>query len=272
MKKTQEKLFCLIGNPVSHSLSPVMHRAAFEAIHFHACYHAFLVSDLAGAIKGIRSLGISGVSVTIPFKEAVIPYLDNIDENVRRIGAANTILNQEGQLVGFNTDSQGFMRALRRVENPKGKKVIVLGAGGAARAIVYALVTQGAQVTILNRTREKGEKLAQEFSCSFASWEQKDTIEGDMIVNTTPVGMYPHTDETPVDASHLSRFNLVVDIIYHPVETKLIRLAHHAGLKTLSGVDMFIYQGAEQFRLWTGLEPPIEVMHQAVMEALKDEA
>jgi len=158
MTTKPERLFCLLGNPVSHSLSPVMHRAAFRAMNLNACYHAFCVKDLSMAIDGIRGLNIDGASVTIPFKEAVISYLDEIDEDARRIGAVNTILNRDGQLLGFNTDAAGFMKALQSVMDPRGKEAFLLGAGAAARAIAYALIKAGAKVTILNRTEKKGGK------------------------------------------------------------------------------------------------------------------
>lgn len=268
----EEKLFCLLGNPVSHSLSPLMHRTAFKAMDLKACYHAFLIHDIAGALKGIRSLSIGGASVTIPFKEAIIPYLDWIDDDAKCIGAVNTVLNRDGSLLGFNTDARGFLNALAGVANVAKKKVIVLGAGGAARAVVYALMQQGADVTVTNRTGERGERLAREFSASFLSWEEREAAEAQILVNTTPIGMYPRTEESPVDDKSMKRFELVVDIVYNPWETKLLKAAKKKGVKTIHGAEMFVQQGAEQIRIWTGLEPPVEVMRKAVKEALKNEA
>lgn len=270
MNGKSEAFYCLIGNPVSHSLSPVMHRAAFKAMNLNADYQAFLVHDLKGAVRCIRAHGIHGVSVTIPFKESVIPYLDAVDKDVRHIGAVNTILNQNGKLTGFNTDARGFISALQEITNPRGKRVVILGAGGAARAVAYALIQSGAEVIITNRTQEKAEKLASKFSCAFVPWNNREKMAADILVNTTSVGMYPQVAISPFDGRYLSQFELVVDIIYNPEETRLLKLARQAGAKTLGGIEMFIYQGAEQIRLWTGREPPLEVMRQAVKEALRD--
>jgi len=271
MNKKPEMFFCLFGNPVSHSLSPIMHRAAFCAMNVKAYYHAFSIKSIEGAIEGMRAMGIDGASVTIPFKEAVIPYLDEVDEEALSIGAVNTILNRNGYLVGFNTDGIGFLRGLREKTEPKGKKCVVIGAGGAARAIIFSLKKAGAEPIILNRTVEKGEKLARKLSCTFLPLKHIRELEAGILINTTPVGMYPQVEDSPVPGEYLDRFELVVDIIYNPRETKLLRTARKKGRETLNGVSMFVYQGAEQIRLWMGLHPPIEVMRRAVEEALSDE-
>ena len=267
MKETPQ-LYALFGNPVGHSLSPLMLQTAFDRMNVAAQYVACCVADLPRAVEGIRGLNIRGVSVTLPFKTEIIPLLDEIDEEARRIGAVNTIRNDNGRLTGYNTDADGLMRDLAEVLPPAGRRVAILGAGGAARAAAFGALREGATVLIVNRTAGKGEKLARECGGAFYPLSDFARIEGDILINTTSVGLSPSVDQSPVPAECLARFPLVVDVIYNPLKTRLLRDADAAGCRTRNGVGMFVHQGAEQIRLWTGRTPPVDLMRQVVLERL----
>jgi shikimate dehydrogenase len=213
-------------------------------------------------------LGIRGVSVTIPFKTAVMAHLDDIEEDARTIGAVNTIANRNGRLRGFNTDWIGLVRSLEKVVDIKGKTVAVIGAGGAARAAVFGILKKGGVPTILNRTVEKGKALAREFNCPFVPLGDITRLDTDGLINTTPVGMAPDEDRMPLRHGDAARFRWVMDIIYNPVETMLLREAAKHGCAVLNGLDMFVHQGSEQIRLWTGQKPPVEQMRDAVTKEL----
>ncbi len=264
-------VFGIIGWPIGHSLSPVMHNAAFQNKRIKAVYGAFPTApeDIRAAINGMRALHIKGVSVTIPHKEKVIPYLDALDPVAREIGAVNTILHKEDLLWGTNTDWIGVKEALREVVCVKGKRVVVIGAGGAARAVVYALKTEGAEVIIYNRTFERAQSLAEAFSVKAKSWTELAQAEGEVLIQTTSVGL--KEDRSPVPSEILPRFEVAMDIIYNPLETRFLREAKRAGCKIITGLKMLVYQGAEQFRLFTGFEPPVKIMEQAALSALKGE-
>lgn len=265
-------IYGLIGNPVAHSLSPLMHNAAFANMEIDARYVAFCVHDLAQAVQGIRGLNIRGVSVTLPFKTAVIAYLDDLDPGARAIGAVNTILNNDGRLTGFNTDWTGLIRDLEEAMDLRGKRFAVLGAGGAARAAVFGIIHAGGTPVIVNRSVAHGEALAAEFGCAFHPLAHAARVEADCLINTTPVGMTPQVDQSPMSLAVLKRFPWVVDIIYTPLKTKLLRDAEADGCRTRSGLGMFVHQGAEQIRLWTGQLPPVDLMRRAVVERLTDAA
>ncbi len=261
-------IYGIIGWPVSHSLSPAMHNTAFSALGIKAVYGLLPVRPerLEAAIEGLRALGIKGVSVTVPHKERVIKYLDEVDEIAQEIGAVNTIINKEGLLCGTNTDWLGAKRALEEVTNLCEKEVVVVGAGGSARAIVYALVKSKAKVIIYNRTFSKAKALAEEFGAQARALEELNRAKGDILVQTTSVGL--GEDQTLVPEEILSRFEAVMDIVYVPLETKLLRQAKEAGCKVIHGLKMLVYQGMEQFRLWTGQEPPMNLMEEAALKAL----
>lgn len=264
----QGGVYVLLGNPVAHSLSPLMHKAAYRTMGLDADYVAFQVEDLKRAVEGIRGLGIRGASVTIPFKESVISLLDELDEEARTLGAVNTILNQGGRLKGCNTDWIGFSRAFEGHLEIKGKSIAVLGAGGGARAAAFAVLRAGGSVVILNRNVKRAQQLAYELGCEYEPLEGIAKLEAEVLVNTTPVGMSPHEWECPVPVEILGNFKAVMDLIYNPVRTRLLRGAKEAGAFVISGLEMFVQQGAEQIRIWTGMEPPLERMRQVVMEAL----
>ncbi len=261
-------LFGLIGNPVAHSLSPVMHNQAFAAAGYNGVYLAFRVFDPSAAVKGIRALNFKGISVTLPHKVSVMEYLDEIDGTAAQIGAVNTIVNNHGKLTGYNTDCQGAINALRTRTTIDGKSVAIIGAGGAARAIGFGLVAAGGRVSILNRTRTTGEHLAADLQADYLPLNECQPDRHDVLINTTPVGMHPDTDATPVLKNKLSKKMVVMDIVYNPLHTRFLKEAAARGCRTISGVDMFVFQGALQFELWTGQTAPVDVMRRAVLGAL----
>ena len=264
-------LYGVAGWPIGHSLSPVMHNAAFVAAGINAVYLAFAVRDIAGCMAGIRALGIRGLSVTIPHKSAVIPHLDDLDERAREIGAVNTVVNRDGRLIGYNTDAAGALKALEERISLAGRKCLILGAGGAARAIAFALRDKVAALTVANRSSDRGRALAQSLGCSFISLDELKRVQADLLIQTTPVGMAPGDRACPIPVQILKEGMTVMDIIYNPLETKLLAMARSRGCVTITGLSMFIHQGAEQFRLWTGGEPPIQAMTKAVREVLAPE-
>jgi shikimate dehydrogenase len=266
------QLFGVLGNPVGHSLSPVMHNAAFDQVGYNGVYVAFDVSDLPAAIAGLRALCLRGCSVTIPHKVAVMDLLDEIDPLARRIGAVNTIVNDHGRLIGMNSDSPGAMAALLEKTPVAHRHAAVIGAGGAARALAHGIVSQGGRLTIVNRSPENGRRLAQELECNFCSPADFPGVGVDILINTTSVGMLPDIDRMAVGHACLRPGMTVMDSVYNPLETKLIRAARDAGCTVVDGVAMFVHQGAIQFERWTGRKAPIQLMKKAVLDALKIEA
>jgi shikimate dehydrogenase len=272
---TDTKLIGLIGDPVAHSVSPAMHNGAFQAMGLNYVYLAFRVPPavLADAIVGLRGFGMWGANITIPHKTSVLPLLDTIDGQAKRIGAVNTIVNDGGKLSGYNTDGPGFLAALRSGGfEPKGEKAVVLGAGGVARAVVFALRDAGATVAIVNRSPEGAVNLARETGASVFELNGpglRSAISGaSLIVNATSVGMSPDADSTPLPANLLRPGLMVFDTVYRPRETMLIKSAKTAGCRVISGLGMLVEQGALAFELWTGEKAPRDIMRQAAAEAL----
>lgn len=262
------RLFGVIGAPVAHSLGPSMHNAALRAMGYPAVYLAFHVTDPAGAIDGMRALGIGGLSVTIPHKVSVTAHLDELDDLARQIGAVNTIVRRQGRLVGFNTDCFGAVAALKEQTSLAGKTVAILGAGGAARAVGFGLIAEGVRVVVYNRDDQRGRGLARALGTDYYPLSMAGRSDADILINTTSLGMTPDTDRSPLPTRHLGAGMVVMDIVYNPLETRLLADARKAGCKTIDGVAMFVYQGARQLELWTGQAPPIEVMRRAVLDAL----
>jgi len=274
----------IIGDPVEHSMSPVMHNAAFEAMGLDYVYLPFHVrgEELKGAINGIRALNIVGLNVTIPHKMAVIPFLDKLDPLAERMGAVNTIASENGELAGYNTDASGFLQALRAQGiEADGKSIVILGAGGAAKGISFILAGAGASLVILNRTLSRAEELASQIARDYHQKiaamtlneaNLKRAFEGaDVLVNTTSVGMVPDVDRTPVPGNLLNSHLAVSDIVYNPLETRLLREAKAAGARTINGLDMLVWQGVLAFEKWTGQKAPFEIMKQAALKALRNE-
>jgi shikimate dehydrogenase len=269
------KLFGVLGDPVSHSLSPVMHNAAFKALGMDCEYHAFRVSNesLHDAIHGAHALGFGGLNLTIPLKEKALEIVTPNDL-ARQIGAVNTVDFKEG-IIGYNTDGLGAKMALKdNGVGIKGKNVLLLGAGGAARAIAFQLAADGASVTIANRTQDRAISLVKEVSRigkadAGVIRDLKNLIHNsDILINSTSIGMFPKVSESIVTSDKMHRNLVVFDIVYNPVNTQLLREATKAGAKTIDGVMMLVYQGAEAFKIWTGKNPPVEVMEKAVREKL----
>ena len=272
----------LMGDPVEHSVSPAMHNAAFRRLGLNYAYLPFRVSKegLPGAVQGIRAMRIAGMNVTIPHKTSIIPLLDEIDPLAQRIGAVNVIHNKDGSLSGSNTDADGFLRMLKEQGiDGLGLHAVVLGAGGASRAVCFALASLGCEITILNRTLQKALDCSADMEKytgrTFAALELNQgnlaaaLEEAGLVVNATSIGMSPHNDESPIDRGLLKRRHVVVDIVYNPVKTRLLREAEKAGARTTGGLDMLAWQGALSFEIWTGRRAPFDVMRRAATEAVK---
>ena len=267
------QLFGIIGNPVEHSLSPAMHNAAFAELGINGVYIPMRPTDLADGFRGLRSLGFIGVSVTVPFKVAIMDFLDHVDPVARNIGAVNTLLfardRDHCRCTGYNTDWLGSNQALGLELPLAGATVLILGAGGAARAVGFGLIEAGAKVLIANRTEVKGRALAAQLRCPFVPADQLAELRADALINTTSVGMAPHVDAMPIRAELLPRFAVVMDIVYAPLTTRLLREANACGCRTVDGLEMLLHQGAAQFTLWTGCEAPLNVMRQALENELR---
>ena len=269
----ETKLYGIIGNPVSHSMSPAIHNAAFTEKGLNNVYVPLKIANIDTFMKECREIDFQGFSVTIPHKESVLPLLDDLDPNARRIGAINTIVNRNGKLTGYNTDCMaaviGLECSLKETdETLNNKKVSIIGAGGAARAIAFGLKEKGCDITIFNRTIERAEKLSHDVKCKFESFEEIHQIDSDILINTTSIGMFPNVDQTPVPKNILKEGMIVFDAVYNPIETRLLREANENGCHTVNGLSMFINQAAEQFRLWTNIDAPIELMTKVVKEML----
>ena len=276
------KVCAIIGDPVEHSLSPIIHNAAFKELGLNLVYVTFTVTtrELQTAILGAKSLGLWGLNVTMPHKNAIMNYLDEVDATAKSIGAVNTVLNNNGRLIGYNTDGNGAMIALQ--ENGvylKEKKLVLIGAGGTAKAIAYQAAQDVEELVILNRTPEKAKKLAEMLQKSFgkkvkgaalSSEVLEEELETtDILVNATSVGMDPDVNSSPVPLSLLRRDLCVMDIVYNPLETRLAADAKSVGAKVVSGIEMLIYQGAVAFEIWTNCPAPTEVMRKAALNELE---
>lgn len=274
-------LFGVFGDPVRHSKSPVMMNRAFQTRKYNGVYAAFHVSseNLSQAVGGIRALGFRGINVTIPHKVEIMKELDHIDEAAQIIGAVNTIVNDNGQLIGYNTDGIGYVRSLKEETqlDLSGKNILIVGAGGAARGVVYALSQERPnKIWIANRTIDKAKLLALQFSnhadVEGISIDQiGDVIDkAQVLINHTPIGMSPHIDATPVSKELLHPQLVVSDLIYNPLKTRLLEDAESLGCTIHGGLGMFIYQGAYAFEYWTGLEAPVKEMREVVIHSLQN--
>jgi shikimate dehydrogenase len=277
------ELVCLLGCPVAENPTGVMQEAAFAALDLNWRYLTIEVKpqDLPDAIRGMRAFGVRGINLTIPHKIAVMELLDEISPDAALIGAVNTVRRQGERLIGENTDGKGFLRGLARDAriDPRGKRVVVLGAGGAARAIATELSLAGAsELTLVNRSQERGAQLANDLQirvsalARFVPWDQSFIVgpQVDILVNATSIGLFPDVNAMPqIDLSQVRRDLLVCDVIPNPPETPLLQLARNRGLPTLNGLAMLVYQGAIGFEMWTGQKAPVEVMHEALRSAFE---
>jgi shikimate dehydrogenase len=275
MKEHESRTYCVIGDPVYNSLSPAMHNAAFNSLNLNYTYIAFRVprGELKESVSSLRAINISGFNVTIPHKVDIINFLDDLDDSAKKAKAVNTVNNVNGHLKGYNTDVYGFIQPLRKRNiNFKGKKILVLGAGGAARAVIAALSDekQISDIIVSSRNQAKGElliKIAIELgiqNCRFAQIDRAKDIasNSDMIINTTPIGM--NDEETIIDYEHINKKCIVYDIVYKPVLTNLLQHAKYVGAELVYGHEMLLEQGAKSFEIWTGRAPPLEAMKKAL--------
>lgn len=272
---SKTKLCCIIGNPVEHSLSPIMHNAGYKTLGLNFAFVAFRVSDVKGAMEGLRALNVRGIVVTVPHKIEVMKYVDEIDEIAKTIGAVNTIVNNNGRLTATNTDYIGGIGPLKQAlasqgETLQGKKVALLGAGGGARALAFGFKKEGARVAIFNRTVAKGKKLVKELDLEdvFGLDEKNRIRAADIVVNTTSLGMEPNIDSCAIDVDCIIPSHIVYDIVYTPKETKLLKMAKEKGAAIVYGDKMVLYGGIPQFELFTGVKAPVEVMEEALLKGL----
>lgn len=280
---TSTRLLGIIGNPVGHSMSPAIHNRAFEELGLDFVYLAFRVEDVKSAIGGVRALeNFRGLSVTIPHKVTVIPFLDEISEVDRGIGSVNTVVKEEGKLKGLGTDGPGARKALldagARLE---AKRILILGSGGAARAVAFDLAhcASPSSISLLGVIPEELSRLAADLRTKTATKINDALLDdrslgaemekADVIIHATPVGMHPKEDQSLIPESLFRTGQTVMDIVYNPLRTKLLADAEERGLKTVSGFDMFVNQAALQFEAWTGRDAPVAVMREAVLEQLK---
>lgn len=274
------RVCAVIGDPVEHTLSPTMHNAAFTHLGLNYAYVPFHVRDVQQAMQGLVGFNIRGLSVTIPHKLTVMEFMDEISPLAQKIGAVNTITNNNGKLTGTNTDGYGTLKAIESIESINNKTVAIIGVGGAARAAAFTIACERkpAHLYLLGRNFDKTKNLAEEVAQNSESPITASSLDYDemkkifdyteIIVQTTPVGMSPNVDDTIIPEDLINENHVVFDMIYNPAETLLLRQAKARSARTVNGVPMFVHQGAEQFRLWTGEEAPIETMEQAVKKAL----
>lgn len=261
----------VIGNPIQHSLSPKMHNTAFEALGIDNEF-VFVASqvkseDLSNFVKGVRTMGIRGVACTIPHKTEIIEYLDEVDEVAQIVGSVNTVVNNDGVLKGYNTDWLGVINPLEKITSLDNKTVALIGAGGVARAVAYAVTKRGAKLTIYNRSLEEAKKLAKEFGGKALSLHNLEKVkDADIIFNATPLGMYPNEDKTPIPNELIRKNQIVFDAVYTPFETKLLRDAKSIGAQIILGTEMFVEQGAAQFKLFTGKGAPKDDMRKVFLK------
>ena len=250
----------IIGYPLTYTLSPAMHNAAIKHLGIPAIYKAYPVEKVEDGVKLLLK-ELDGVSVTIPHKESIVPFLNDIDEDAEKIGAVNTVVKREGKLIGYNTDWIGFLKALEEKTSVSGKKVLILGAGGAARAAAYAVKKAGGHFTVSSRTFEKAKKLALDLGGDVVGWEERANWKGDIVVNATPLGM---KGEMPFPEECMDPSMVFMDMVYTPRFTPLLKAAMKKGAGWVEGLRMLLFQGVEQFRIFFGADPPEDTMWRAI--------
>ncbi len=267
------KIIGIFGNPIEHTLSPAMHNAAFNTLGLDMSYVPFRVlpEDLPDAVRAVRSLNLLGVNITVPHKENVIPLLDEVDKEAEFIGAVNTVVNNDKKLKGYNTDGRGFMRSLLEEGiSVDGKDIIIIGAGGASRAISYYLSEKSSRLFLYDLDRKKTEKLASDLKKIrrniFIPENISDVAKPFMIINATPLGLKP-SDPLPFNQDHVTPDMVICDLVYK--KTKFLQEADKKGSRTIDGSGMLLWQGVLAFELWTGIQPPVDVMRQALLSRIK---
>jgi shikimate dehydrogenase len=268
------KTYCIIGDPVQHSLSPLMQNAAFSALGIKSTYISFRVpsKDLKPSIESLKSIGIAGFNVTIPHKMSILQYLDELDETASKSNAVNTVINDTGKLIGYNTDMYGFIQPLyRRNIDFKGKKVLIIGAGGAAYAIVTALSYEKRieEIRVVNRSSHNASKLVEHALKLGLNIHKEDfenlcnlALQSDLIINSTSIGL--NNESSPIERNYINPNSIVYDIVYKPIDTDLIRKAKEVNARVVYGYEMLIAQGAQAFKIWTGCDAPIKAMKKAL--------
>jgi shikimate dehydrogenase len=266
--------FGLVGHPVSHSMSKIMHEAAYRSLGIKHRYDLFDVSEMELA-RFMSNADFQGLNITIPHKVSVMAHLDSVEEEAKKIGSVNTIHFKKGRKIGYNTDVYGFMKTAEKAKiKLKDRKVLVLGSGGAGRGIAFKLSIEGANVSLYDTDASRARMLSEDIKEKTGNETITNTnlregvLWADVLVNATPVGMHPRKDTTPVDKSMLKPQMDVIDIVYNPVKTRLLEDAQSIGCKTAGGVDMLVYQGAKAFQIWFSIEPPVEIMKKAVVSSL----
>ena len=273
------EVYGVIGDPIGHSLSPVIHNAAMRKLGINGVYIPFRVprGELPGFLKAFGGIPVKGYSVTIPHKETALAYAKHKDKIATLVGAANTLVKIDEGFAAYNTDYQAFRDSLLANLPPSedgkptkliGKGVLLLGAGGVARAVAQAFQAEGTRITIANRSPERAQDLAEDVGCRYVGWEARHNVLADILVNCTPVGMFPHVDDSPIHVSYLKPELTVFDTVYSPENTLLVKEARSRGCPVVTGVDMFVRQAAVQFKLFTGKEAPLDLMHAVVKRAL----
>jgi 3-dehydroquinate dehydratase / shikimate dehydrogenase len=266
------RVYGVAGDPIAHSLSPAIMNAAFRRENVNAVYLGLHAKTLKDLLNCVREIPIHGISVTMPYKETILPYLDNTDSHTTKIGACNTVVRaQDGKLYGFNTDAAGIVRPLeRRLNTLEGARILVIGAGGAARAAVFGLKERGCEVYILNRSAAPAKKLAHQARARIMKRPDLKKLAFDVIINATPVGM-GNTRDTPLHENEINA-RYVFDMVYDPAETRLLKLAKERGAQIIPGIEMFVHQAARQFEIWTGKPAPWDEMLRVVLLALQERA
>ncbi len=260
------KIICFFGATYKTSKMYAVYNAAFAALALNYIYIPAKVTDLKAAIEGIRTLGIKAVGITVPYKVEIVQFLDGLSPEAKRIGAVNTVINSDGILTGYNTDGQGAVKALKEVTTLKNKKALLIGAGGAGRAIAFALASEGANLTVLNRNKEKAANLAKAAGCQSGGLNDlaKTIKTMDIIINATTVGMFPNINNSAVPKKLLKPDMIIQELVSNPPETRLVREAKESGCKIVTAKRMLLWQAVFKFRLYTGEEPPVKIMEEAI--------
>jgi len=264
MNSQNNPILCISVAEKPGKFGITVHNAGYRALGLNFMYKTFAIDDIRGVITGVRSLGIRGCSVSMPFKEKVIPFLDRLDPLAKKISAVNTVVNDNGRLIGYNTDVIAVEKSLRPLQIKNDKDIIIFGAGGVSRAILVALKNLKLKnVTLTNRTKRKGERLAKEFNVNFIQWSKRENIKADVVINATSIGMVPNIFSSPISKKKIKNSQIVMDVVVTPPKTKLIKIANKQGKITVDGLKLSLYQAFTQFKLYTGRNPPIQVMQKA---------
>ena len=275
------KIIGVIGHPIEHSMSPPMHNNAYKDLKLDYIYVAFHIQpeEIKNLINSAKCMNIQGLNVTIPYKTSIIPYLDEIDETAKKIGAVNTIQFKDNKAIGYNTDGLGAIKSIQEYTTLEDKKILVIGAGGASRAITFSLINENIKsLTIANRSEDNAQQLIKNLKketnfeeINYQSIKNASNVidEVDIIINTTPKGMYPnHHEKPPIEADNINKKHIVMDIIYNPLETQLLKKARENGAKTINGTKMLINQGIISFEIFTGVTPKYESFEEALLSLL----